>query len=85
MTETPQQRIKATLQRAGIPAKQIDVYGSQIMITAWSQDAARKWFRLLQQFCSTTRQPLESTDDNKAQKGTRLVEFHKVWRVWGTI
>jgi hypothetical protein len=85
-TLEPIKQIEAILRASGIPAKEIRCYGSQIMVTAWSQTAARKWFRLLHGFAETVRQPTLTTDYNKVNKNTCLVPtVHKVWRVWATI
>lgn len=82
---TPQEQIKDLLQRTGLPAKEISVYGSQIVVTVWSHDAARKWARLIQRF-ATLRGITESMDYNKVNKNTCLLpSVHKVWRVFGVI
>ncbi len=83
--ETPQQRMKAKLESCGIPAKRVDVYGSQIMITAWSRGAAEKWASLLSRFAKVSR-VIESMDYAKENKNTVLLPSAvKVWRVGATI
>lgn len=82
---TPQQQIKATLEKSGIPFKEVEVYGSQIVITAWSVDAANKWAGLVSKF-ATMRGITESLDYNQENKNTCLLpSAHKVWRVFGRI
>jgi len=69
------------LHQSGIPAKEIKVFGSQIMITAWSKDAARKWASLLSNFAKV-RGIVKTTDLAKEQKGTVLRPTRvTVWRV----
>jgi hypothetical protein len=94
MTETPtlQQRMKAMLEKSGIPFKKIDCYGSQIVITAWSEDAARKWAVLLGQFATfrgITHGMDKTQDDSAIRKANPgLVKanfFHDVWHVFASI
>lgn len=82
---TPQQRIKALLVKSGIPYKEINCYGSQIMVTAWSESAARKWASLLAKFAKVNNVG-QGIDEAKVNKNTVLLPtvIH-VWRVWATI
>jgi hypothetical protein len=82
---TPQQQIKAKLAAVGIPYKEINCYGSQIIVTAWSRDAASKWASLLGKF-STVKNVVKSVDYAKKNKNTVLLpSVVTVWRVWATI
>ena len=81
---TIQQKMRATLERAGIPYKQIDVYGRQIVVTSWCMESANRWAILIQQF-ATLRGVIKSRDDNVTQQGRRLHESHEVWRTFGVI
>lgn len=78
-----QQQMKATLAKSGIAFKRIDVYGSQIMVTAWSEDAAKKWSSLLANF-STVNAVYKTRDENRAD-GAVNPRSHRVWRVSATI
>ena len=69
---TPQQHMKATLTQANIPYKAIEVYGSQIVVTTWSYDAAVKWGVLLATFATIRKVALKSIDYAKENKGTCL-------------
>lgn len=81
MAATKQEQLKATLAKAGIPAKKIDVYGSQIVVTAWSRAAADKWASLLSKF-STVRGVVQSYDHDKVNTNTVLrPSSHTVWIV----
>jgi hypothetical protein len=83
--KTPQQRIQQLLAKSGIAYKEIKVYGSQIVITAWSLEAANKWAMLITRFAKV-RGVIESRDDNKVNTNTvMLPDFHRVWRVFGVI
>lgn len=83
---TLQQKMQSRLESCGLPYKEVKVYGSQIMITAWSESAARKWHSLLYKFCSKVRPPKKSLDYNKVNRNTCLrPTTHVVYRVWGTI
>lgn len=85
---TIQERLKAQLVKSGLPYKRIDCYGSQIVVTAWSLDAAKKWANLLAKF-ATVRGIVESMDETKDDSEIRkanpgLVKskfFHPVWVV----
>lgn len=82
---TPQEKMQATLARAGIPSKRIHCYGSQIMVTVWGEPAARKWAALLARF-ARVRGIAEALDYNEENRNTVLrPTTHKVWRVWATI
>lgn len=83
--KTPQEQIQETLAKSGIPAKEIRCYGSQIMITAWSQDAATKWAMLLAKF-STVKNTVRTVDYCKENKNTVMMPSTvEVWRVWATV
>ena len=82
---TIQETMRDKLLQAGIPAKEIKCYGSQIMVTAFSLDAAQRWQGLLSQFCSKVRSG-KSFDYLKENKNTVLRPSRMdVWRVWGTV
>ncbi len=82
---TTQETMQAKLSTLGIPAKDIHCYGSQIVITAWGQDAAHKWASVLAKF-SKVKAMRECFDYNQENKNTCLLpSSHKVWRVWATI
>lgn len=82
---TPQHALLEKLKQAGIPYKEIEVYGSQIVVTVLSRDTANKWATLLVKF-SKVRGITESMDYNKENKNTvMLPSAHKVWRVFATV
>lgn len=64
-----QATMKATLEKTGIPHKEIKVYGSQIVITSWSEEAAKKWADVLSQF-ATVRCVTKNIDYAKHNKNT---------------
>lgn len=82
---TPQEKIKAKLEQTGIPAEEIKVYGSQIMITARCFDTANRWASVLCRF-SHVRGPIQSFAYNKVNQNTCLrPSTHEVWLVAGTM
>lgn len=90
---TIQEKLKVQLEKSGIPSKEIRVYGSQIMVTAWSEDAAIRWSHLLNRFASTVRPIVRSMDQTKDDSEIRKANpglikshfYHDVWRVWATV
>lgn len=83
---TTQQLIAMNLNKLMIPKKSIDVYGSQVVITCHSEDAAIRWYMVLKNFCSLVRGPgqaVEPTRDTEFLPNMR--DYNHVWRVWGTI
>lgn len=83
---TPQKRMEEMLGRAGIPAKHIRCYGSQVIVTCWSRDAAERFHTLLHKFCRTVRGPVKSRENNIENRNTVLrPSGHTVWLVAGTI
>ena len=90
---TTQDKLKAQLEKAGIPYKEIHCYGSQVMITAWSFKAAKEWANLLTKFCSGKVRVVESRDETKdperiLKANPGLVKshfYHEVWRIGATI
>jgi hypothetical protein len=82
---TPQQKIKELLEKA-LKAKKIDVFGSHIIVEAWSESAARAAFRLLHQFCEDVSQPKKTIAYNKENEGTSLCpSTHFTWLVHARI
>jgi hypothetical protein len=82
---TIQQQIKAKLAETGLPHKEIQVYGSQIVITAWSRDAAAKWGAVIAKFAKI-KGIIEAIDYDKKNTNTVLrPSTHNVWRVFATI
>lgn len=90
-------KMKEKLEETGIPHKQIECYGRQIVITAWAPDAASKWSSLLRRFANV-RSIVETMDETKNSR--EIVEkmiaanpglvlnnkrFHRVWRVFATV
>ena len=61
---TTQQKIKATLETAGLPFRDIQCYGTQIVVTSQSDEAARKWAVLLGKFAKV-RGITKSLDERK--------------------
>lgn len=83
---TLQERMKATIEKLDIPHKRIEVYGRQVVITCWSEAAAKRYFMVMRRFCTKVRGPLQSVEENKVNRGTVLrPTMHNVWRVHGTI
>ncbi len=82
---TTQQKMQAKLESLGLPYKEIKVYGSQIMVTAWSETAANKWHSILCKF-TNSRRPIRSFERNKVNQNTVLLPTrHEVWLIGGTI
>ena len=78
--------MQATLEGAGLPYKRVHVYGSQIVVTAWSRDAAIRWAGLLSKFATVKRTALESRDYNEKNEGTNLrPTTHVVWLTYARI
>jgi uncharacterized membrane-anchored protein len=67
-----QGELKAVLEKTGIPHKDIEVYGRQIVITSWSEDAANKWAHLLSQFAKV-RGVIPAIDYAKKNKNTVML------------
>ena len=93
-TMTIQEQLKAELEKAGLPYKEIQVYGSQIVITSWSRDAAVRWSSLLSRFAKIrgTVKSVDYTEDTTYQRKLHpgyVVQDsffkHEVWRTFATI
>lgn len=81
----PQDQMRAQLERSGIPYKEIECYGSQIVVTSWSHDAAKRWARLLGRF-ATVRGLVHTRDYNEENRGTNLnPTTHEVWRTFACV
>jgi hypothetical protein len=79
-------RIKAALERVGLPYKKIDCYGGQIVITSHCRDTAEKWSMVLARFAKVKKAALESVDNAVENKGTVLrPTMVKVWRTYAVI
>jgi hypothetical protein len=80
-----QARMQQKLEQIGLPYKQIEVYGRQIVVTSTCRATADKWASLIGKF-ATFRGVTESIDYCKEQKGTCLLPTTtKVWRTFGAI
>jgi hypothetical protein len=80
-----QETMKQKLESVGLPYKEIKCYGSQIMITAHSEGAAKQWAGILAKF-SRVRGMVTSVDHAKVNKNTVMKpSLVQVWRVWSTI
>jgi hypothetical protein len=78
---TPQQKMQAKLAQSGIPAREIKVYGSQIMVTCGCRYTAEKWASLVARFAKV-RAVFEAWDEAAQNRGTCLKpSMVKVWRV----
>lgn len=84
-TQSAAAAMKIKLAEAGIPHKEINCYGSQIVVTAWSRGAADKWASLLGRFAKV-RGIVETYDCDKVNTGSCLLPSrHKVVRVFAAI
>jgi len=82
---TLQQRMKSTLEGAGIPYKRIEVYGVQIVVTSACRDTAAKWATLLAKFAKV-RGTIETLDDAVRNRNTVLRPSKvRVWRTFAVI
>lgn len=84
--QTLQQKMKAMLEKTGLPYKEIEVYGRQIVVTCWSRDAAEKWAHLLTRFAKfrgITHSVDEAKDQaNRKTLGPKIIE---VWRAFAAV
>lgn len=82
---TIQEQMKDLLGKAGIPAKEIRVYGSQIVITCWSHDAATKFANFVGQFAKVSAL-IKSIDEAKVNHKTCLnPSMVDVYRVFASL
>lgn len=82
---TPQERMRAKLESLGVPFREINVYGSQIVVTVAGRETAERWAGILAQFAKV-RRVLQSWDDAKVNRNTVLRPSKvKVWRVFATV
>lgn len=81
MTKT--ERFHSVLTAARLPFKEVNAYGSQVVITCWSAEAARKIAVFLRVGSFTVLKVAQSVDENKVNENTTLLpSMHDVWRVW---
>lgn len=75
-------RFEKLFRAGGVKFKQVEAFGSQVIVTCWSREAAEKVARLLQLGSFTVRGVVESVDYNAKNEGTCLTPTtHHVWRV----
>lgn len=80
---TRAQRFEAIFRSGGLKFKNIDAFGPRVIVTCWSEDAARKIARVLTKGSFKVDGLKESTDYNEKNEGTNLnPTTHAVWRVW---
>jgi len=77
--------MKQKLESLNIPAKEIKVFGTSIIVTCFSKDAADKWLMTLNNF-ARIRGVVESVDRAVENSGTTFCpSMIKVWRVGAAI
>jgi len=76
---TKQQEMKSKLEQIGLPYKEVECYGSQIVVTAHSVESANKWAMILSRFAKVRRAALESLEQTVERK------YVKVWRTYAVI
>lgn len=83
---TLQDKMKEMLKKTGLPYKEIEVYGRQIVVTCWSRDAAEKWSHLLTRFAKF-RGITHSVDEAKDQANRKTLATKKVevWRAFAAL
>lgn len=79
---TAQQQLKEKLEQAGIPFRDIECYGRQIVVTSQCVETANKWARLLAQFAKV-RGVIRSVD-YVGPKVTRRKTID-VWRTFAAV
>jgi hypothetical protein len=79
-------KMRAMLESVGLPYKQVQCYGSQIVITSHCRATAERWAMLLAKFATVKRAALKCLDDAKENKGTCLRPTKvEVWRTYAVI
>lgn len=83
---TPQEKMKATLEKLDIPAREIKVYGSQITVECLSLDAANRWAMALGRV-ATVKGVVRSLSYAKSEEHlpSMLRKTINVWRTYATI
>jgi hypothetical protein len=79
-------KMKATLEATGLPYKQVECYGSQIVVTAWCQESANRWASLLARFAKVRGQT-QGLDEKKDGNPTGMLrdKYVTVYRVFAVI
>lgn len=77
---TASERLKAKLEEAGIPAREIKVMGRTILITTAGETSAKKWAELLGCF-ATVQAIAEGYDEPKDDRSVNNPKLIHVWRV----
>lgn len=79
---SPAKLLQAKLAEVDIPARDINCYGRQIMITTAGEESARRWADLVGKF-SAVQSVTQGMDDIRNVAGS--LRHIKVWRVWATV
>lgn len=79
-----EQRLEGLLNELGIKTKEINCYGSQVVITCWSQDNAERAATTLKKASFTIRGIIKSFDYNKDQSKRKTISpaVHTVYKVF---
>ena len=82
---TPQEKMKALLEKIGLPFIKVETYGNQITVDCKGKDTADKWASVLAKFAKI-RGLIETNPENKANRGTCLLPTrHKAYRVYACL
>jgi hypothetical protein len=83
MTSDKSARFEQVFKTAGVPFKEINAYGSQVVVTCRSRDAAAKAASVLQRATFNVLKVAKAIDYNAVNVNTNLCPTtHEVWRVW---
>jgi hypothetical protein len=76
-------RLESILRSGGLKFKDVDAFGSQVIVTCWSRDAAEKVAKVLKRATFNLRGIVESVDynENQSKRTTNRPAMHRVWRV----
>jgi hypothetical protein len=79
---TINERFAKLFKGAAIPVKEINAFGTRVIVTCWTEGAARKVARLLTKGSFAVDGLKESVDYKVEGRDTNQPKVMRVWRVW---
>ena len=80
-----QDKVKALLEKVGLPFIEIEVYGNQITVECKAEKTSRRWAGIIGKF-ATIRGVIKTTRESKKNTNTVLLpDRYEIYRVYAKI
>lgn len=82
---TPQERMKELLTQLELPRRQINVYGSQITVECWCEEAGKQWAKVLRRFATVRATIPVIVPARETEHLPNMRQMLRIWRVYARV